>query len=114
MLDGRVLRGKTERVPPHGMQHVVPLKSTKTGHDIANGIVAHMPHVDIAGRIRKHFQDIILGTRGIRFANKRPALGPQFLPLFFNALMVVAGGNGHMFQSFKQNALAHNARQARR
>ena len=101
VLDGRVLGGKAKRVPPHGVQDIISLHSAETGHHVAYGIVAHMPHVNVAGRIRKHLQDIILGPGRIRFTRKNPTFRPQFLPFFFNALRIITGGKSHKAYSFK-------------
>jgi hypothetical protein len=54
-----IFRRHAEGVPPHGVQHVESAHALVAGHDIADGVVAHMPHVDFAGRIGKHFQQII-------------------------------------------------------
>jgi hypothetical protein len=42
----RIFRRQAERVPAHGMQHIVPLGAAEAGDDIAHGVVAHMPHMD--------------------------------------------------------------------
>ena len=95
MLDGRVFGGQAEGVPADGMYDVIALHAAEAGHHIADGIVAHMPHVNIAGGVRKHFQHIILGLGRIRFHVEFAALRPAFLPLFFQGLGVVTGRESH-------------------
>ena len=43
---GRVLRGQPEGVPAHGMEHVEAPHTFVAGHHVADGVVAHVAHVD--------------------------------------------------------------------
>ena len=54
VLDGGVLRGQTEGVPAHGMQHVEALHLGVAGHHVAIGVVARMPHVHVARGVWEH------------------------------------------------------------
>jgi len=59
VLDGCVLGRHTERVPPHRVHDVEPAHPFKPADNIADGIITDMPHMDAAGRIREHLQEII-------------------------------------------------------
>ncbi len=61
VLDRRVLGRQAERVPPHRLQHVVPGHALVAADDVADGVVAHVAHVQRAGRIRQHRQAVVLG-----------------------------------------------------
>ena len=50
----RIFRRHPERVPAHRVQHVMPGGYLIARHNVAHRIVAHMPHMDAPGRIRKH------------------------------------------------------------
>ena len=45
VLNGEVLSGQAKGVPPHGIQHVVPLQAAFARHDVQGGIGAGMAHV---------------------------------------------------------------------
>ncbi len=63
VLDRRIFSRHAERVEPHRMQHIVAVHRTEAGHDIADGVVPHVPHVQVAGWIWEHFQYIVLRSR---------------------------------------------------
>ena len=44
----RVFRRQPERIPSHRLQHVVAFHAVVTGEHIAYGIVAHVPHMQLA------------------------------------------------------------------
>ncbi len=52
VLDRRVLRGQSERVPTHRHQHVLPAHAQMPVHDVVDRVVAHVAHVQLARRIR--------------------------------------------------------------
>ena len=54
-----ILRRKPERIPAHGMQHAEPLGPLVAGEDVPERVVADMPHVDTARRVRKHLQNVV-------------------------------------------------------
>ena len=61
MLDGRIFRRHAKRVKAHGMQHIKAPHGAEAGNHVANGIVAHVAHMQIAGGIREHLQYIGFG-----------------------------------------------------
>ena len=89
MLDGGVFRGQTEGVPANGMQDVETLHRHEAGQRVADGIVAHVAHVNVAGRIRQHFQHVVFGPPGLGLGVKQLLLRPALLPLGFNILRIV-------------------------
>ena len=60
-LDGRVLGGQAERVPAHGVQDVVAAHPHVARQRIADGIIAHVAHVQAAAGVGQHFDDVIFG-----------------------------------------------------
>ena len=86
VLQRRVFRGQPERIPPHRVQHVVPAHPHKPRQRIANRVVAHVPHVQLAAGIRQHLQAIELRLRRVMPLGRiqRAVLIPPRLPLRFN------------------------------
>ena len=66
VLNGRVFGGQAERVPAHRVQHVEPRHALKACDHVADGVIAHVPHVQPARRIGEHLQAVILGPGVIR------------------------------------------------
>src|SRR5271168_807072 len=61
VLDGSVFGGQAEGVPAHGVKNVEAAHALDAGDDVADRVIAHVPHVHGAGGIRQHFQRVILG-----------------------------------------------------
>jgi len=89
VLDGRVLGRHSEGVPAHGMQHVVSVHALEPGDNVANGIVAYVPHVDTSRGIREHLQDVVFGAGRIDFAMKHALFFPDALPFGLYMLRIV-------------------------
>ena len=91
VLDGRVLGRKPEGIPSHRMQHVVAVHPHVAGQGVADGVVAHVPHVERTRRIGQHLQDVVLllarvqTLGGIEVGIVVPALGP----FLFDGLRIV-------------------------
>ena len=91
VLDRGIFRRQSERIPSHGMKHVVAIHPHVARQRIANRIVAHVPHVQRARGIGQHFENVILllgrvGLGGV----KRSILLPALEPFSLNALRVIA------------------------
>ena len=67
VLHGRVLGRQTEGVPAHGHQHVIALHPQMTGQHVVDRVVAHMPHVQLAGGVGQHRAGVVLalGESGV-------------------------------------------------
>ena len=63
LLHRGVLGGEAERIPPHRHQHVVPVHAQVPVHHVVDRVVAHVPHVQVARRVRQHRHAIELGAR---------------------------------------------------
>ena len=94
VLDRRVLSGQTESVPPHRMEHVESAHALHPGNHVANGVVAHVPHVQRATGIREHFQDVVFRFGGVSFRFKHARFRPAPLPLGLYLLRVVTCRSG--------------------
>ena len=91
VLDGGVFRGQAEGIPSHGVKHVVAVHPHITGEGVADGIVAHVSHVQHAGGIRQHFQHVVfllcrVGLGGVELGIALPSAEP----FGFYALGIVA------------------------
>ena len=58
-LDGGLFSGQAERVPAHRMQHMEATHAFVARHGVADGVVAHVTHMQLAAGIRKHLQHVI-------------------------------------------------------
>ena len=101
LLDRRVLGVQAERVVAHRPQDGVALASTHVCEDVAERVVEDVPHVELAGGVRQHLEDVggatlALGARlGVR--DRERALGrPHGLPLGLDRLGVVPVGVGRL------------------
>ena len=56
----RVLGRQAEGVPAHGLEHVVPAHAMEAREHVADGVVAHVAHVQLPRRIGKHRQAVVL------------------------------------------------------
>ena len=83
VLNSRVFSRHAERVVAHGMQNVVAVHAAVAGDDVADGVVADMPHVEVARRIRKHFQYVIRRLAVIVGATICFVFQPFMLPFLF-------------------------------
>ncbi len=79
VLDRGVLGRQAEGVPAHRLQDVVALHAHVAGQHVADGVVAHVAHVQLAARVREHAQAVVLRPRGV-FARGERAGGVPFLP----------------------------------
>ena len=89
IFNGRVFCRQSKGVPSHRMQNIVSLQSLETCNYVSDGVVPHMPHVQLAGRIWKHFQNIILFFVVILYGLERIFFFPYVLPLLFNFCEIV-------------------------
>ena len=60
-LHGGVLGGQAKGVPAHGVQHIEAPGALVPRNNVAEGVVAHMAHVQPARRIGEHLEDVVLG-----------------------------------------------------
>ena len=90
-MNGRIFRGQPEGIPAHGMQHVVAIHPHIAGERVADGIVAHVSHVERPGRIGQHFEDVEFFLVGSGLGRvKRGIVLPALEPFAFDALRIVA------------------------
>ena len=91
VLDGRVFRRQTERVPPERVEHVEPAHALHAGDYVPNHVVADVTHMRVAGRIGEHFQAVELRPGGILRDFECAAGVPSLAPLLLNRLGLVLG-----------------------
>jgi hypothetical protein len=65
VLDGGVLRWQAEGIPAHGLEDVLAAHALIAGDDVADGVVAHMAHVQLPRGIGEHGQAIELLAAGV-------------------------------------------------
>ena len=90
-LDRGVLGGQAERVPPERVQHVEAPHALHPRHHVADDVVAHVPDVRVAGRVREHLEAVELRPRRVRLDLEGTRLRPLFLPLLVQALRLEFG-----------------------
>src|ERR1700678_2569498 len=71
------------------MQYVEAAHPFVARQRIADGVVANVPDVQRAARIRQHFKYVELGLARILFGLKERRVGPSLAPLQFDLVMVV-------------------------
>ena len=86
VLDSRILCRHAKSIKAHRMNDIETFHGLVASQHIADGIVAHMPHVQIAGRIREHFQRIILWLLRVHLSLVDILSQPLGLPFLFYAL----------------------------
>ena len=82
VLDRRVLGGQAKGVPAHRMQHVVAAHPHITRQRVADGVVADVPHMQLARGIGQHFEHVVFRlAAGVRLGGvERGIFGPSPLP----------------------------------
>ncbi len=76
-LHRRVLGRQPERVPPHRVQHVHALRALVARDHVAHRVVAHVPDMELAGRVGKHLQHVVFRPRRIGLDRERAAARPR-------------------------------------
>ena len=90
-----VFCGQTEGVPTHRLKHVEAPHPMKAGHHVADGVVAHVSHMQLARRVGEHRQAVEL--RAAAFSGrlldraKREGSVPVLLRFALDDLGVVLG-----------------------
>ncbi len=91
-LAGGVLRRQAERVPTHRVQHREAARPLVTRERVAQGIVAHVPHMDFPGWVREHLEHVVFRLIVGRHVGhvKAAARGPCCLPAWFRRPEIIA------------------------
>ena len=92
VLDGRVLGRHAQGVPADGVDDVKPVHRLEAGDDVADGIVPDVAHMDAAGGIGIHLEQIVFLFGRVLVDLENPLLGPDLLPLsldFFEVEVVL-------------------------
>ena len=90
ILNCVILRGKSESVPAHGIEHVVALHSSLPCHNVKRRVRSRMPHVKpLSRRIRELNQRIIFRLGIIVRGFERLFVIPDLLPfaLYFSVIV---------------------------
>ena len=92
VLECRVLCRQAKRVPAHGVQHVVAAHPHMARQGVADRVVTHMAHMQLAAGIGQHLQHVILRlVRPSRIGRiERRVRRPARLPLRLNCRWVVS------------------------
>ena len=102
ILASSIFGREPKSVPTHRVEYVVASSTLEASDNVADGIVAHMPHVQSPARVGEHLQDVVLGP--IRCLRDRECalLCPALLPLLLNRLGGIGGlvfGHGRQLAS---------------
>ena len=87
VLDGGVFGRQAKGVPAHGHEHVKALHAQAARDHVVDGVVAHMPHVQLAAGVRQHGAGVVLGAAAV-FAH---APGLAGLPVRLGGLFNLGG-----------------------
>ncbi len=92
--DRRVLRRQAEGIEAHRLQHILAEHALVTADHVADGVVAHMAHVQRAGWVRQHAQavELLLARVFDDFEGARAL--PVVLRRGFDAARFVGGLHG--------------------
>ena len=80
---------QSERIPAHGLQNVVALHFVEAAQYVTDGVVAHVPHMQLARGVREHRQTVVFGFTAVSLRAKSPPVIPVSLRRLFNVLVVV-------------------------
>ncbi len=86
---GGVLGGQAEGVPAHRLQDVQALHALVVVERVVDRVVAHVPHVQLARRVREHAHVVVLGLGGGVGRHEGAGVGPLFLDLRLEGLGLV-------------------------
>ena len=78
-----ILGRQPERVPAHRHQRIHPAHAQLPVHHVVDRVVAHVTHVQHAGRVRQHRHAVVLravGALGARDRRRRPSTRPARRP----------------------------------
>src|SRR6185437_1789455 len=89
VLYRRILCRQAESIPAHWLQHVVALHATIARQHITNGVIAHMPHVQLAGLIREHRQAVIFWLARYLNSLESGTRLPILLGILFDLLRMI-------------------------
>jgi hypothetical protein len=89
--DGGVFRGQAEGVPAHGLQHVEALHAVVARQHVADGVVAHVAHVQLARRVGEHGQAVVLGFAAVFAGAEDLFFFPVLLCFRFDDFRAVMG-----------------------
>ena len=87
--NGGVFCRQTEGIPAHGLQDIFAQHALITGDDIGDGVVAHMPHVQLAAGVGKHGQAVKFFPTAVRGSLVAIVIGPAGLGVELNLLGAV-------------------------
>ena len=90
VFDSRIFSRQAKGIPTNGMQYIIPMHGLKPCNDITDRIVAHMPHVQVSRRIRKHFQTIVFWFAFVFCHFIYFFFSPFFLPFAFDTGKIIA------------------------
>ena len=87
----RIFRRQAEGVPAHGLQHVLALHALIAADHVADGVVAHVAHVQAAAGIGEHGQAVEFLLLRIFHRLEGLLFFPVCLGLLFNIVGLVTG-----------------------
>src|SRR5690606_20488496 len=90
VLDGSVFRRQAEGVPAHRMKHVLAQHTLIASDHIRDGVVAYMPHMQLAAGVGEHGQAVEFLAAGVFLNRKTPVFFPEALRLgFYIGVLIV-------------------------
>jgi len=87
-FDSGVLGGEAEGIPPHRMEDLVPAHPLESGEGVRDGVVTDVAHVEFAGRIGKHPENVRWVGHIVR-CSENACFPPDALPALLEYRVVV-------------------------
>src|SRR5262249_47269444 len=103
---GGVLGRQAERVPAHRVEHVEAKRPPMAGDDVAQRVVADMPHVDAPRRVGEHLEDIVFRAGRIDGSGEAAGFAPGLLPLRLGLAEIIARHSAEIHRSVVAGARA--------
>ena len=105
VLNGIVLRGQAEGVPPHWIEHVIALKPLFTRHNIQRRIGTRVADVQpLPRRIREFYQAVEFRAVIFVFGMENARFLPPILPFLFHLFKIVVHLQSILSILFKKGA----------
>ena len=91
VFPGRVFRRQPKSVPAHGVQHIETPGALVAGDHIAQGVIAHVPHMNAPRGIGKHLKHVVFRFVCVFADGEASPVFPDRLPFRFRLLEIVPG-----------------------
>ena len=89
ILNGGVFCGHAESVPAHGLHDIFTLHALETGHNVADSVVTHVAHVQLAAGVGEHGEAVELLAVRVLYGFEALMFVPVLLGVAFDITRAV-------------------------